>query len=396
MTEGLFDGWAGFSEAERAAKVAHGRQMPKGCPPAPTWNAWTYSGTGAAGTLLDAEVRQYTPNSNTKHTVFVLHGIGGSGTDMANYYGTSLDQTDYQDLIFVFASSSASLYGYSGWNQDCFTTDAGYGTWGVPQITHFMNYLDTNGFTEPGIKTISMGFSDGGRLSVYLNLFNQNTDVYSACGMAGHPHGPGGHGDIIAQGIASSDVKAIATWTANDFWYDSAAMPAYAAELSLGSPTTDTVVHDSNSFVSSVWESGSNRLSFVVEGTPCTPTSASCPGTWGTTGTMWVAPSHTGFLSDGTLIGELTDNCIAQFFVDIAPPSGGGGGGHPVDFWLEHMTRHGKTTAFSADREDKPPGLSHHSANYNNHKLRSADKVTSYHKAVEQKKATRKFGIGRW
>jgi len=352
----------------------HGRSMQsKGlfCLPAGTsWYDWTYtpSTPHTTGSMSgnnkfeEAEVRMWdgfvtdpsaTDYNGARHVVFILHGMGGDGPDMHASFSSSLDVFWFKGFMFVYPTSGNPTYwGNTQWacyNYGCSGVNSAYSNYlnyGMPQLQYaLVDFVaNTNSGTDPtGVTSCSLvfaiGYSDGGHMGIFANLYNNDAPhVHSAVGLAGHPHvdyttDPAG-GGIVGSGptavdpMESTGIRSHAYWTDNDYYYESSAMPDYAAFLSLGaehagltSPSSDSVSTNLGGydFTQQSWSADcagnshlgmcKTRVVFEVHDHNDTPN-------FGATGGLFNPTSHNNFGTDTGLWDDILFNSTLQFLVD--------------------------------------------------------------------------------
>lgn len=223
----------------------------------------------------------------------------------------------------------------------------------MPQLANFRTYAegDSASRVNGNSKVLSIGFSDGGRLSTFANLFNADPPyVHTGIGVAGHAQDewqtePSGGGLVGTNGMETSGIRIHAYWTDNDYFYESTAFPGYASHLGLGSASSTTTSHDGFSFTKQSWtgdccSDGSNcqtRVTWEVHDSTSTPN-------FGSEGTAYNMPSHGAFCSNIDMFDSIVTTGLSQFIVDLGFTGCGGGahrrrGGGIIrdDLWLVEL-----------------------------------------------------------
>jgi len=167
------------------------------------------------------------------------------------------------------------------------------------QLASFRAFVegDADSRVNADSKVLSIGISDGARLSLLANLYNAESPyVHTGVGFAGTAQNdydvepaclssdppsctPGLIGENNGRAMETSGIRYHAYWTDDDMYYESASVPAIAARLGLGSPTTTTTTHHIYSFTKDAWSGdccadGSNcqtRVTFEVHDATTSP-----------------------------------------------------------------------------------------------------------------------------
>jgi hypothetical protein len=187
---------------------------------------------GAAGFYSDTKVRHYTylhKSTDRRHMVLILHQFMGNGYSMYQGIRPFVEQPQFINFVFLYPTSpdngnvcmligsicfedNGGWYGKT-WNELGFDGDDWPGN--SPYKRGDYGYVDPSngggGMALNGLKNLiadvgadavyafdfnhascptrvlSIGWSDGGRASIMMNLFNREFPVDMAVAMAGHP-----------------------------------------------------------------------------------------------------------------------------------------------------------------------------------------------------------------
>merc|ERR1712098_951277 len=178
---------------------------------------------------------------------------------------------------------------------------------------------------------MSIGFSDGGRMSVIANMYNQDEpEVLYGVGMGGHPFkeydtspddGSGDPGLTGNNGMETDGIRMHSYHTDSDLFYESTAYTAYATHSGLGlTANADTVsTLGTYTFTQHSWSKDccggglsqcQNRVVLGVHDWTDTPS-------FGATGNVWSPTSHLNFAGASGVWAAIYENTLDQFLVDV-------------------------------------------------------------------------------